>query len=198
MHRTHTKHSCQSLHSTYHVHFTWEIQSTHVCTYITFRGASQSHTWLVQTCRCHNTVWNVIMLDRWISVNKSIMKRTVWEWELKHGGLKQSCSIGPGRFKQARLSGSVILHMTQYYPNKSHILIKTGILQEDPARVGCDAGGNAYCKYIAIIVSLFMLCPYCLSMQSHLLGQSLLDLSGRQSQHQKVGPGKQIWQGAGR
>lgn len=36
--------------------------------------------------------------------------------------------LGPGMFKQTVLSGSVILHMTQYYPNKSHVLIKTGIL----------------------------------------------------------------------
>lgn len=36
--------------------------------------------------------------------------------------------IGPGMFKQTVLSGGVILHMTLYYPNNSHALIKTGIL----------------------------------------------------------------------
>ena len=35
--------------------------------------------------------------------------------------------MGPGSFKQTLLSGSVI-RITQYYPNKSHILIKSGIL----------------------------------------------------------------------
>lgn len=44
---------------------------------------------------------------------------------------KESYSIRPGRFKQTLLSGNVILHMTQYYPNKSHILIKTGIFSPD-------------------------------------------------------------------
>lgn len=81
----------------------------------------------MQTYCCHNTVRNVIIFDRWISVDKSIMTRTVEAWELEHIGLKESHSIGLGRVKQTLLSGSVILHMTQYYPNKSHILIKTGI-----------------------------------------------------------------------
>lgn len=76
--RTHTKHTTAAVSaSTLHVHFTWKIQSMYVYTDITFRGAFKSHTWLVQMYSCHNTVWNVIMLDRRSSVNKSIMKSTV-------------------------------------------------------------------------------------------------------------------------
>lgn len=55
------------------------------------------------------------------------MKCVVKAWEPEHVGLKEGYSIDPGRFKQTLLSGCVILHMTQCYPNKSHILIKTGI-----------------------------------------------------------------------